>query len=190
MENLLTKRQLNIKENNSTSWFITIKKKLYKYNLPNPLSLLDSPLKKNEWKNTVKKAVEKHWKTIILENSNMYNSFNYLHNQIHHLIQIDNTSDPSVEAVRIAVKLKLVTGTYNLLVRDAKFRSANTRIYELCSEDDEDIEHFLLGCTILQCVGALFLNELPDILQGSYSKQLLDLPAVVCLQLILDYKII
>jgi len=116
----------------------------------------------------------------------MYNSFN----QIHHLIQIDNTSDPSVEAVRIAVKLKLVTGTYNLLVRDAKFRSANTRIYELCSEDDEDIEHFLLGCKILQCVRALFLNELADILQGSYSKHLLDLPSVVCLQLILDYKII
>ena len=62
LETLLAKRQLNIKENNSTSWFITIKKKLYKYNLPNLLSLLDSPLKKNEWKNTVKKAVETHWK--------------------------------------------------------------------------------------------------------------------------------
>jgi hypothetical protein len=66
----------------------------------------------------VKKAVEKHWKTVILENCIMYNSFNYLHcdvfqpNKIHHLIQIDNTSDPSVEAVRIAVKLKLVNGTY------------------------------------------------------------------------------
>ena len=46
-----------------------------------------------------------------LENCITYNSFNYLHcdvfqpNKIHHLIQIDNTSDPSVEAVRIAVKL-------------------------------------------------------------------------------------
>ena len=72
IENLLSKRQLNIKENNSASWFITIKKKLYKYNLPNPLSLLDSPLKKKEWKNTVEKAVEKHWKTLILENCIMY----------------------------------------------------------------------------------------------------------------------
>jgi hypothetical protein len=176
IENLLAKRQLNIKENNSTSWFITIKEKLYKYNLPNPLSLLDSPLRKNEWKNTVKKAVEKHWKIVILENCNMYNSFNYLHcdvfqpNKIHHLIQIDNTSDPSVEAVRIAVKLKLVNGTYNLQVRAAKFRSANTRICELCNEEDEDIEHFLLGCQILQCVRAPFLNELADILQGTYSK--------------------
>ena len=62
IENLLAKKQLNIKENNSTSWFVTIKKKLYKYDLPNPCSLLDSPLKKNEWKNTVKKAVETHWK--------------------------------------------------------------------------------------------------------------------------------
>jgi hypothetical protein len=39
IENLLSKRQLNIKENNSTSWFVTIKKKLYKYDLPNPRSL-------------------------------------------------------------------------------------------------------------------------------------------------------
>jgi hypothetical protein len=30
-ENVLSKRQLNIRENNSTSWFVTIKKKLYKY---------------------------------------------------------------------------------------------------------------------------------------------------------------
>ena len=106
IENLLAKKQLNIKENNSTSWCVTIKKKLYKYDLPNPLSLLEM---KNEWNNTVKKAVEKHWKTVILENCITYNSFNYLHcnvfqpNKIHHLIQIDNTSDPSVEAVRIAV---------------------------------------------------------------------------------------
>jgi hypothetical protein len=56
LETLLAKRQLNIKENNSTSWFVTIKKKLYKYDLPNPLSLLDSPVKKNEWKNIVKKV--------------------------------------------------------------------------------------------------------------------------------------
>jgi len=60
------------------------------------------------------------------------------------------------------------------------------RICELCSEEDEDIEHFLLRCKILQCVRAPFLNELADILQGTYSKQLLDLPSVVCLQLILD----
>jgi hypothetical protein len=38
IENLLAKKQLNIKENNSTSWFVTIKKKLYKYDLPNPSS--------------------------------------------------------------------------------------------------------------------------------------------------------
>ena len=103
----------------------------------------------------MKKVVEKHWKTVILENCIMYDSFNYLHcdvfqpNKFHHLIQIDNTSDPSVEAVRIAVKLNLVTGTYNLQVRAVKFRSANTRIYELCNEEDEDIDHFLLGCNIL-----------------------------------------
>jgi hypothetical protein len=97
-------------------------------------------------------------------------------NKIHHLIQIDNTPDPSVEAVRIAVKLKLVTGTYNLQVRTAKFRSANTRICEICNEEDEDIEHFLLGCKILQCVRAPFLNELADILLGTYSKKNLGLP--------------
>jgi hypothetical protein len=71
-------------------------------------------------------------------------------------------------------------------VRAAKFRSANTRICEICNEEDEDIEHFLLECKILQCVRAPFLNELTDTLLGTYSKQLLDLPSVVCLQLILD----
>ena len=53
-------------------------------------------------------------------------------------------------------------------MRAAKFRSANTRICEICNEEDE-------GCKILQCVRAPFLNELADILLGTYSKQLLDL---------------
>ena len=104
-----------------------------------------------------------------LENSNfrklqhVYNSFNYLHcdvfqpNKIHHLIQIDNTPDPSVEAVRIAVKLKLVTGTYNLQVRAAKLRLANTRLCEICNEEDKDIEHFLLGCiNLTMCQSTIF----------------------------------
>ena len=70
---------------------------------------------------------------------------------------IDNTSDPSVEAVRIAVKLNLVTGTYNLQVRAVKFRSANTRICEICNEEDKDIEHFFPGCiNLTMCQSTIF----------------------------------
>jgi hypothetical protein len=46
-------------------------------------------------------------------------------------------------------------------VRAAQFRSANTRICEICNEEDEDIEHFLLGCKILQ---AILLNNVKHLI--------------------------
>jgi nucleoside recognition membrane protein YjiH len=44
-------RQLTVKDMDSNSWFIAIKKMLYKYKLLDPITLMNNPPRKLEWKN-------------------------------------------------------------------------------------------------------------------------------------------
>jgi hypothetical protein len=46
LEKEIARRQLSIKNNNSKSWFMEIKKLLFKYDLEDPIILLDNPVKK------------------------------------------------------------------------------------------------------------------------------------------------
>ena len=48
IEKQLARRQLAVKSNNSNSWFVLIKKLLLKYNLNNPIYLLDHPVERQE----------------------------------------------------------------------------------------------------------------------------------------------
>jgi hypothetical protein len=48
IEKRLARRQLAIKLNPSASWFIEIKKLLFKYELQDPIFMMDNPNTKNE----------------------------------------------------------------------------------------------------------------------------------------------
>jgi hypothetical protein len=54
IEKRLARRQLAVKLNPSASWFIEIKKLLLKYELQDPIFMLDNPITKNEWKSIFK----------------------------------------------------------------------------------------------------------------------------------------
>ena len=60
------------------SWFIEIKKLLLKYDLEDPIILLENPVKKEEWKRTVNKAINFKWKTQLLETKKLYKNLQYL----------------------------------------------------------------------------------------------------------------
>ena len=54
------------------------------------------------------------------------------------------------DANRIAVKLKLVSGTYIFQANRANFNQNEVdATCLLCNTEDEDIEHFLLRCSVL-----------------------------------------
>ena len=50
IERHLAIRQLTVKDMDSTSWFISLKRALYKFELPLPLKLLENPPAKLQWK--------------------------------------------------------------------------------------------------------------------------------------------
>jgi hypothetical protein len=58
IEKQLMTRQLNIKTNESKSWFTILKKTLIKYNFSNINELVEKPPKKSMWKSLIMKAVE------------------------------------------------------------------------------------------------------------------------------------
>ena len=65
-EKQLAYRQLLLKDGNSHSWFVQIRKILCRYELPNPFELLDQPPTKICWKNTIEQCINKYGKTELL----------------------------------------------------------------------------------------------------------------------------
>ena len=64
IEKQLAIRQSTVKTMKSNSWFIEIKKILWKYDLGN-IDELMNPSPKLQWKKRVNKVVNEHWKDII-----------------------------------------------------------------------------------------------------------------------------
>ena len=58
-----------VKDDNSHSWFIMIKKNLYKYGLQSPYELLEDPPSKSSWNRIVNDKLEKYWKEQLISDS-------------------------------------------------------------------------------------------------------------------------
>ena len=98
------------KKQNSNSWFMNLKILLLKYNLDDPLDLLDNPRKKEEWKLNVIKQINQSWKEHILHSVKLYKNLQhiatdkYRPGKIHPLLSISCNSSRDVN--RIPTKLR------------------------------------------------------------------------------------
>ena len=114
-----------------------IRRILHKYGLPNPITLLDEPITKIEWKKTkqIKTAVNSYRRDRVIEDSKLYPSLTYLNcdsyqpGKTHTLLRIN--TDPIREATRLSVKLKLVTGTYILQEKKITIPQFESEFYML-----------------------------------------------------------
>ena len=93
----------------------------------------------------------------MIEKSKLYKSIDFLNTEIykpgkqHPLIYIKTVS--TRDANRIPIQLKVVSGQYILQANRARFNQNQVdTICQLCGEEEENMEHFLLKCTILQAV--------------------------------------
>ncbi|CAC5367675.1 unnamed protein product [Mytilus coruscus] len=117
LEKKIARRQLIAKNEESNSWFIAIKRVLFKYDLHSPIILLNDPPTKYSWKKSVRSAIDRCWKNVLIQKSCTYKSLKYLGTlnisprKCHTLLFIGNTSDLIREVVRISVKLKVITDT-------------------------------------------------------------------------------
>ena len=59
-EKRIAYHQLIVKDESSCSWLIVIRRILHKYCLPNPISLLDEPIAKTEWKRQIENVVNSY----------------------------------------------------------------------------------------------------------------------------------
>ena len=128
---------------------------LHKYNLPGPMTLLDNPVSKTNWKKQIKERVHQYWRNRIINDCQLYSSLNYLNveayqpGQIHQILKI--TGNPARESTRLATKLKVVTDTYILQSKRARFSNTEKGAQcLLCEEADETVEHFILKCRVLE----------------------------------------
>ena len=154
VEYQLAKRQLEVKSFTSHSWFIAVKKILIKYNLPDPETLLENPVEKLNWKKTFNTAINEFWISHIVSQSRLYSSLKYLSKtyivgKCHPAVKPCLKSDRDIP--RIPVKNKVLTGTYILQTNRVKFNQNEVNpVCQLCKEDDETLQHFLIDCKSLE----------------------------------------
>ena len=74
----ITERQLKIKNLESNSWFIAMRKICMKYNLQDPEIFIHQQITKSKWKKIMIFKIKKFWKDKILSDKELYSSLKYL----------------------------------------------------------------------------------------------------------------
>ncbi|KAK3091906.1 hypothetical protein FSP39_023590 [Pinctada imbricata] len=147
-------RQLAVKDEDSTSFTVTVRKTLQKYNLPSAYELINNTPSKEQWKAMVKEATNKYYKNNITEELKRKSTLKHLSVQENpldepHAIYKYVGSNPH-EAEKAAIKARLLTGTYTLQANRHKYNQHEVdATCEMCKHEAEDREHFILHCTTL-----------------------------------------
>ena len=118
VEKQIAWRQLTVKTLESNSWFIAVKKILWKYKLEDISFYLENPITKLKWKNEINKVVNEFWHEEIssvvpyYEKLCFMNCELYTPGKIHPLLQLDTQSVK--DNTRLPSKLKFLCGPYVL----------------------------------------------------------------------------
>ena len=153
---------------NSCSWFIAVKKLSVKYGLPDCVETLENTPTKKRWRTTVYKAVCQYWidrhqAVIPLYPSLMWLEFNPGQPLKRH--PVIESSGCIRDISRIAVHLKIVTGTYILQTNRVAFNQNEVDpTCILCKASEETLGHFLLECETLDSVRQPILRDIKSCL--------------------------
>jgi hypothetical protein len=150
----IIKRQLAMKSKGSHSWTLYIQKTIRKYDLPSIYSLIETPPTKLAWKATVKSAVCHYWNLKLKEEAENMTTLSYLdtsqcsvEGKVHSNWQL-GSKDP-LTVYKASIKAKMLVQRYPIHSSRTSGRKYGTPC-PLCSEPQEDLEHFLLNCAQLQ----------------------------------------
>ena len=148
-------RQLAVKDTDSASFTITIRRLLQKYDLPDAYDLIRNTPSKEEWKRMVKEATNNTYRKDVTEEMKNKTSLRYMAVQKHPLDEphplYKHTGSNPHEIGKAAIKARILTGTYTLQANRHKFNHQDIdKTCELCRTDTENREHFILDCTALE----------------------------------------
>ncbi len=160
----LIQRQYVMKGPRSKSWISHIKPILRKYSLPFIPDLLETEFSKQQWKEMVKKAILEVATKTIKEDAEDMSTLQYLNhtfslNKCHDVVS--HIKNPR-EVRRACIKTQMLTGTYSLQTRRVKFRQSNDGTCQLCHEEDEDLVHCLLRCSVTKTIRDKQLTRIMD----------------------------
>ena len=170
----IIKRQIAIKGLDSKSWTVHVRKLLHKFKLPSAYELLENPPSKEIWKQSVKKAINCYYEKALVQEVIHQSSMKFLNISSCSLSKchpVWNTIKPSSRDVtRGMLKAKLLTGTYNLEGKRAKFKNvSNSGLCPLCQKDVETREHFIAICPMLTETREKYLKEFKSALLKCHS---------------------
>ena len=166
IEYRIIERQLALKDSNSHSWVIHVKKLLYLYDLPKPLEVLYSIIHQDSWKKCVKVMVRRYWTENLMDTARSMKTMAYINLQQlgldpHHVWPRD-TSDPLV-IYRSTVHAKLIIQRYPLYT--SHMSRASSTVCPCCHEAEETIEHFIVICVTLQHALAPHIPKIVNFLE-------------------------
>ena len=198
----LAKQQLTTCPDNSHSWFIQIKELCQQYQLPHPLSLLDSPPTKESFKHLIKKNVHHYWESkFIAEASKLDSLLNfkpqYMSLSTPHPLITSCGSNP-YEVNKAVIQLKLLSGRYRCDSLLSHFHPSNSPTCQLsCDQPDAigDVQHLLIKCSALSSRRSILFEYWENISSTSpiltdIVQKIRDGPPDQLLQFVLDCSVI
>ena len=157
-------RQMALHDQKSTSWFgyIAGLGELYGIDVH---AILTTPWEKDTWRLHVNRTVTLHWHYKLITSALNKSTLKLLTletlspGQCHTIWQ---TCPPNMFQVKAAMtRAKILTGTYDLQIRRAKFNQHNTDpTCTLCQATTEDTAHFILHCQALASTREPYINRI------------------------------
>ena len=170
----------------SSSWTQTMKEILQEYDLPTIADIYEESLSKEDWKNRAKKAVMEHVTSNLEKEAGSKSTLSYLHSSFQPYIAHRSAGivNSARDVTRIAIKLRLLTGTYLLQKSLFKLKKSPTSQCQLCLTDEEDTTHFLLSCPASTTIRKKYLPAIANIITRKPITQCA--PLQILTQLLLD----
>ena len=143
---------LTISKHNNPSWFTNIRKRCLQYDLPHPLSFLESPPSKYHFKKLIKSKVVQYWERKLREEASLMSSLVHFKPELlsltrPHPVWWTAGSNP-YEVSKAIVQCRMLSGRY----RTQKLSSHWSEYGDsscpspFCTQVVESLEHILLHC--------------------------------------------
>jgi hypothetical protein len=162
MEFEIIQRQLAVKDLDSNSWTVQIRKVLHRYELPTAYQILNNPPNKRTWKRMVETAVHHYWFRELTEQAMTKSTLSLLDiatcnpGQLHSVW--NHNADP-LEAHMATVKARVLVQRYPLYSSYCAGPKKSS-LCPLCKSEEETVQHFLLQCTALAEPRLHYLKEI------------------------------
>lgn len=166
-------RQLAMKDSTSSSWTTQLRAILHKYQLPSALQIAGHLPTKSSWKRTVKLAIDNFWEASLKQEARDKSSLKYLNInncKIGKAHLVWRCGPDPMQATMAATKAVMLAGRYPLTGTRCAGRQALPAC-QLCESEKEDLQHFLIRCTVLEPQRKPYFTRLEQLVPGLTTNQ-------------------